>query len=189
MRLCGDKEDMKMTVDSELNRSEIYKVLSVKSTGWSTRHPVLLVAKDIENLEKERLKNIEFFDESKFTPVVLEDINTVRKIFNYNFRDTYFLFAFFEGVNTCDINVYELNELCREMRNEIKIQELRRESNESKTGRVVMRTNDIETMSEDYARRLYEQFSSCRPLTEVNGITVTNETIPIASGIWFEEGE
>lgn len=174
-----------MTVDSELNRSEIYKVLGVKSTGWGTRNPILLIAKDMGNLEKERLRNIEFFDESRYTPVILDDINTIRKIFNYNFRDTYYLFDFFEGVDTYDINVYELNELCREMRNEIKIQELRRESNELETDRVVMRTNDIETMSEDYARRLYEQFSNCRPLTEISDITVTEENISNLRGTWF----
>jgi hypothetical protein len=164
MHLCGDKEDMKMTVDSELNRSEIYKVLGVKSTGWGTRNPILLIAKDVENLEKERLKNIEFFDESKFTPVVLEDINTIRKIFKYDFMDTYYLFDFFEGVDTYDINVRELNELCREMRGEIKIQEINRELN---------------------TRRLDEAFSNCRPLTEVSDIRVTEENISNLRGTWF----
>ena len=185
MRLCGDKEDMKMTVDSELNRLEIYKVLNTKSTGWGTRNPILLVAKDIGNLEKERLKNIEFFDESIYTPVVLEDINTIRKIFNYNFRDMYYLFDFFEGVDMCDINKREINELCREMREEIERQEAERTLNELETGRAVIRTNSIETMSEDYARRLYEQFSSCQSLTEVSEITVTDENRANVRGTWF----
>ena len=153
-----------MTVDSELNRSEIYKVLSVKSTGWGTRNPILLIAKDMGNLEKERLRNIEFFDESRYTPVILDDINTIRKIFKYNFRDTYYLFDFFAGVDTYDINVRELNELCHEMRAEIKIQEMTRESN---------------------ARRLGEVFSDCRPLTEVSDITVTEENISNLRGTWF----
>ena len=174
-----------MTVDSELNRSEIYKVLGVKSTGWGSMHPILLVAKDIENLEKERLKNIEFFDESKFIPVILEDINTIRKIFKYNFKDTYYLFDFFEGVDTYDINVREINELCHEMRAEIKIQEMKRELNELETGRTVIRTSSAGTTSEDYARRLGEAFSNCSPLTEVSNITVTDENIANLRGTWF----
>ena len=67
----------------------------------------------------------------------------------------------------------------------IKIKELRRESNELETDRVVIRTNSSETMSEDYARRLYEQFSSCQPLTEVSGITVTDENRANVRGTWF----
>ena len=174
-----------MTVDSELNRSEIYKVLSVKSTGWGTRHPVLLVAKDIENLEKERLRKIEFFDESRFTPVVLEDINTIRKIFNYNFRDMYWLFDFFEEVDICSVNNRKINELCYEMREEIARQEMKRTLNELEIDRAVIRTNSIETMSEDYARRLYEQFSSCQPLTEVSEIKVTDENRANVRGTLF----
>lgn len=140
----------------------------------------------LEELQ-ERLRNITFFDESKFTPVVLEDINTVRKIFNYDFNDEYFLFDFFEDTETIDADIHKIDGLCREMRAEIKMREMKRESNELETGREVTRMNNIETMSEDYARRLWEYFSSSRPLPEVSGITVTNtnENTANVRGTWF----
>ena len=108
-----------MTVDSELNRVEMYRAMVNKRNIWDTLAPSLLIAKDIENLEKERLKSIEFFDESKFTPVVLEDINTVRKIFNYNFKNIYYLFDFFEDTYGVDADIYKIDSLCCEMCEEI----------------------------------------------------------------------
>ena len=75
------------------------------------------------------------------------------------------------------------------MYEEIERQKAERTLNELETGRAVVKTNSIGTTSEDFVRRLYEQCSSCRPLAEVSGITITNQNMTIASGIWFEEGE
>ena len=108
-----------MTVDSELNRSEIYRAMVNKRHSWNAPVPNLLIARDIENLETERLKSIEFFDESRFIPVVLEDVNTIRKIFNYNFKDEYYLFDFFGGTHGEEVDIYKIDSLCREMREEI----------------------------------------------------------------------
>lgn len=174
-----------MTVDSVLTRAEIYRALYKNSNRYSRTNQDLLIGEDWDSLHKSMLQNINFFNKSEYIPVTVDEINTIRKIYELDFNYVTFLCDFFRGEDVENVDARLIDSLCREMESEIERQEAERTLNEVETGRAVIRTNSIETMSEDYARRLYEQFSSCRPLTEVSEITVTDENMTNVRGTWF----
>lgn len=107
-----------MTVDSVLTRAEIYRALYKNSNRYSPRNKDLLIGEDWDSLHKSMLQNINFFNKSEYIPVIVDEINTIRKIYELDFNYATFLCDFFRGEDMENVDVRLIDSLCSEMERE-----------------------------------------------------------------------
>ena len=107
-----------MTVDSVLTRAETYRALYKNSNRYSLTNKDLLIGEDWDGLYKSMLQNINFFNKSEYIPVTVDEINTIRKIYELDFNYITFLCDFFRGVDIENVNACLIDGLCDEMKKE-----------------------------------------------------------------------
>lgn len=108
-----------MTVDSVLTRAEIYRALCKNSSRYSPRNKDLLIGEDWDSLHKSMLQNINFFNKSEYIPVIVDEINTIRKIYELDFNYATFLCDFFRGEDMENVDGRLIDSLCNEMEKEL----------------------------------------------------------------------